>query len=140
MQRVTSVIEDEETGLSASLRYVAEQSESNNDELFIVRSENTQLRREIDLMRAMIINMDKRMKHMESEITDLRSRSMRENILIHNLAYTPGENLDQHVPRILKEYSGVDVKFVRIHRNSVRGVVNSRPVSITGKLVDGRKK
>lgn len=80
------------------------------------------------------------MKHMESEITDLRSRSMRENILIHNLAYTPGENLDQHVPRILKEYSGVDVKFVRIHRNSVRGVVNSRPVSITGKLVDGRKK
>lgn len=41
LQRVTSVIEDEETGLSASLRYVAEQSESNNDELFIVRSENT---------------------------------------------------------------------------------------------------
>lgn len=51
---------------------------------------------------------------------------------------TPGENLDQRVPRILKER--VDVKFVRIHRNSLRGVVNSRPVSITGKLVDGRKK
>lgn len=37
LQRVTSVIEDEEIGLSASLRYVAEQSESNTDELFIVR-------------------------------------------------------------------------------------------------------
>lgn len=34
---------------------------------------------------------------MESEITDLRSRSMRENIFIHLLAYIPGENLDQHV-------------------------------------------
>lgn len=65
---------------------------------------------------------------------------MRENILIHNLAYSPRENLDQHAPRIFKEYLGVDVKFVCIHRNSVRRVVNSRPVSITGKLVDGRKK
>lgn len=32
------MIEDEETGLSAFLRYIAEQSESNTDELFFVRS------------------------------------------------------------------------------------------------------
>lgn len=84
--------------------------------------------------------MDRGMKHRESEITDFRSKAMRENIHIHNLAYTPVANLDQHVPYILIQYLSVDVKFVRIHRNSVRGVVNSRPVSITGKLVDGRKK
>ncbi|XP_062566342.1 uncharacterized protein MCAP_0864-like [Saccostrea cucullata] len=121
-------------------RYVAEQSESNSDELYYVRSENAQLRSELDLMRAMMINMDRRMQNMESEITDMRSRSMRDNIMIHNLAYASDEKLDQQVPNMLKEYLGVEVKFVRIHRNSVRGTINSRPVSITGKLVDGRKK
>ncbi|XP_062616373.1 uncharacterized protein LOC134278072 [Saccostrea cucullata] len=140
LTRITSLIEDHETGLTTSLKYVAEQSESNSDELYFVRSENAHLRRELDLMRAMMIHMDRRMQNMESEITDLRSRSMRDNIMIHNLAYASDEKLDQQVPNMLKEYLGVEVKFVRIDRNSVRGTINSRPVSITGKLVDGRKK
>lgn len=69
----------------------------------------------------------------------MKSKSMPDNILIHNLSFTPEENLDQPVPRILKEYLGVEVKFVYVHRNSVRKILNSRSVSITGKSVDGRK-
>ncbi|XP_062602165.1 uncharacterized protein LOC134263799 [Saccostrea cucullata] len=126
--------------ISSNLKYVAEQSESNYDEMYFIRSENTQLRREVDLLRAMLIKMDRKINHMESEITDLRSRSMRDNILIHNFAYTQGENLNKRVPEVLLETLGVEVDFVRIHRNSVRGVVNSRPVSITGKLRDRTKK
>jgi hypothetical protein len=34
----------------------------------------------------------------------------------------------------------VQVSFVRIHRNSVRGTYNSRPVTITAKLTDCDKK
>lgn len=87
------MIEDEVTELSASLRYVVEQIESNTDKLFFVQSENTQLCGEIDLMRAVTINMDRRLQHIKSETTDLMSRSMRENIFIHNSAFTPpGKN------------------------------------------------
>ena len=65
------------------------------------------------------INMGRRIKHVDSEITDLRSRSMRDNILIHNPEYIPGERLEQLVPQLLKEQLNVnDVRFVRIHRNS----------------------
>lgn len=79
------------------------------------------------------------MQHVESEITDLKSSSMKDNIFIHNLAYTPGEKLDEHVPQILKENLGVDAKFVRKHRNSAKGTVNSRRVTITRKLVDRQR-
>lgn len=69
-------------------------------------------------MGAMIIYVDRGIKHRELKL-DFRSRAMRKNIHIHNLAYTPVANLDQHVPHILIHYLSVDVKFVRIHRNSV---------------------
>lgn len=80
------------------------------------------------------------MENVQSEVTDLRARSMRDNILIHNFPYKQGENLMQIIPETIKDTLGVDIQFVRIHRNSVKGVVNSKPVSITGKLVDRKMK
>lgn len=87
--KIKSIIEDEDSGVVKSLKYVSEQSECNYDEIHSIRSENAQLRGEVDLLRAMIIKMDRKMGHLEHEVTDLRSRSMRDNILIHNFAYTP---------------------------------------------------
>lgn len=46
----------------------------------------------------------------------------------------------QVIPKTIKDTLGVDVQFVRFYRNSVKGVVNSKQVSITGKLVDRKKK
>lgn len=138
--KIKSIIEDEDSGVVKSLKYVSEQSECNYDEIHSIRSENAQLRGEVDLLRAMIIKMDRKMGHLEHEVTDLRSRSMRDNILIHNFAYTPGENLSESIPQLIHEVLGVHVSFVRIHRNSVKGMMNSRPVSITAKLVDRSKK
>jgi myosin heavy subunit len=123
-----------------SLKYVSEQSESNYDEIYCMRSENAQLRKEVDLLRATVIKMDRKITSLEDEVTDLRSRSMRDNILIHNYAYSPGENLAHSVPNVIKDVLGVDVDFIRIHRNSVKGLINSRPVTITAKLVDRSKK
>lgn len=55
---------------------------------------NVQFGGEVDLLHA-VIKMDRKMVHLEHEITDLRSRSMRASIVIHNFAYTPGENLSE---------------------------------------------
>lgn len=46
----------------------------------------------------------------------------------------------QVIPKTIKDTLGVDVQFVRFYRNSVKGVVNSKQMSITGKLVDRKKK
>ncbi|XP_022335963.2 uncharacterized protein LOC111132447 [Crassostrea virginica] len=141
LKEIKTSIEDPDSGFAQALKYVYEQAENDSDELYYVKSENVQLRRELGLLRATVINMDRRIKHMDSEITDLRSRSMRDNILIPNLENVPGERLEQLVPQLLRDHLNVnDVRFVRIHRNSVRGRINSNPVTITGKLVDPGKK
>lgn len=140
IQAIKKTLEDPAMGISKTVNYIGEQAESNYDEIHIVCAENAQLRRELDLMRAMLIKFDRKMENVQSEVTDLRARSMRDNILIHNFPYKQGENLMQIIPETINDTLGVDVQFVRIHRNSVKGVVNSKPVSITGKLVDRKMK
>lgn len=63
--------------------------------------------------------MDRRMSIMYNEITDLRLRSMRGNILIHNFKYTPNEDLAAIMPALIKQTLGVDISFVSVHRNGV---------------------
>jgi chromosome segregation ATPase len=106
-----SLINDEELGLKKSLNYVAEQSESNYDEVYNIRRENAQLRSEVDLLRATMIKMDRKITHQEKELNDLRSRSTRDNILIHNYEYTPGENLSICIPKLIQDLLGVQVSF-----------------------------
>ncbi|XP_048779381.2 uncharacterized protein LOC125682836 [Ostrea edulis] len=138
--QLKSLIHDEESGFVKSLKYVAEQSESNYDDIYFIRQENAQLRSEVDLLRASVIKLDRKIAHQDKELNELRSRSMRDNILIHNFEYTPGELLSDAIPKLIKESLGVQVSFVRIHRNSAKGTYNSRPVTITAKLVDRSKK
>lgn len=80
------------------------------------------------------------MSIMDNEITDLRGRSMRDNILIHNLKYTPNEDLAATMPALIKQTLGVDVRVVWIHRNGIHHKTSDRPVSITAKLTDRNKK
>lgn len=61
---------------------------------------------------------------------------MRDNIPIYNLPYKQGEILMQIILETIKETLRVDVKFLRTHSNIVNGVVHSKPVSITEKVVD----
>ena len=105
--------------VSVQLRHVSEQAECNYDDISLLRSKNAQLRRELDFLRSVIIRMDRRMETMDNEITDLRDRSMRDNILIHNFPYTPKEDLSTTIPDLIKQTLGVDVNFIRIHRNGV---------------------
>lgn len=44
------------------------------------------------------------------------------------------------MPKVFRETLGIDVDFIRIHRNGVRAQHNGKPVSITAKLSDRSKK
>lgn len=131
---------DNQQGLNENLKYVGEQAECNYDDISTLKTENINLRRELELLRSVVIRMDRRISIMDNEITDLRSRSMRDNILIHNFKYTPNEDLAASMPALIKQTLGVDVSFVRIHRNGVLHKKSDRPVTITAKLTDRNKK
>lgn len=55
----------------------------------------------------------------QKDINDLKSRSIKHSILIHNLAKKDGENLFNKIPALIKDHLGVtvDTKFSNIHRN-----------------------
>lgn len=83
-------IRDNQQGINENLKYVGEQAECNYDDISTLMTENISLRRELELLQSVVIQMDWRMSIMDNEITDLRSR---DNILIHNFKYTPNEDL-----------------------------------------------
>ena len=140
VQQIHSDLWDDENGIHTKLKSISSQNQHYYEEISNLRAENAQLRRDLDLLRSVVIRIDRRMLVMDNDITDLRTRSMRDNILIHNFPYTQDENLSVTMPETIKRTLGVDVEFVIIHRNGIRGVHNGKPVTITAKLADRAKK
>jgi hypothetical protein len=66
-------------------------------EIESLKIENVSLRKELQLLKSIVVNLDRKVTQQEKEIVDLRGRSMRDNILIHNLAEEESENLDTKV-------------------------------------------
>ena len=141
LKTVTDLRNDiwEDDGINHRLDYTSNQSEFAAGGVSEIKDDNEMLRREVLLLRSVVIRMDRKIQNMDREITDLRSRSMRDNIVIHNYAYSADENLMTKVPADIKEHLDVDVEFVRIHRNGPPRQ-SGYPVTITGRLVDRSKK
>ena len=127
-------------GVGHRLEFTAEETHSNSEEVHLLKKENEELRKELNFVKAVVVRMDKKMTRLTKEVTDLKSRSMRDNLLIHNFAYNANENLMTDVPAAIKQHLNVDVEFVRIHRNGFTKAGRDKPISITGRLVDRGKK
>ena len=128
-----------EDGINARLDHTALQSEHNDTKIAELEHENQSLREELQLVKSVVIRMNSTMDDMNEQIIDLKRRSMRDNILIHNLEYSRHEDLTTEVPQKIKEHLDVDVEIVRVHRNGPQGS-KKKPVSITAKLKDRDKK
>lgn len=126
-------------GIGPKLEYVAQQAEGTSEDVDSIYRENQSLRREVDLLKAVVIKLDRKVSEQDREIIDLKSRSMRDNLMIHRFKEIPNENLMEDVPNAIKKEFGVDLKFVRIHRVGPprRGPV---PRLIVGKLENYQKK
>ncbi|KAJ8302732.1 hypothetical protein KUTeg_019128 [Tegillarca granosa] len=125
----------EHDGIDHRLQNTAQTSEDNYSDIQYLKQSNLELRQEVDLLKSIVVRLDTRVLEQESEIIELKSRSMRENVLIHNLEEQDGENLHVRINRLFMQHFNLDVKFVRIHRNSGRPTPG-KPRSITGRLVD----
>lgn len=77
---------------------------------------------------------------MDIEITDLRFRSIGDNILMYNFTHNTNKDLAATMPELTTQTLGIDVSLVRILRNGVRLKKSNHQVSITAKLTDRIKK
>ncbi|XP_056017036.1 uncharacterized protein LOC125676365 [Ostrea edulis] len=130
----------DEDGVDERIKYMGQQFEDNTSELESLRKENFCLRRELQVLKSVVINLDRRLTQQENEVVDLRGRSMRDNILIHNLSEEEDEDLSHKVRGLIKEHLQIDVNFVRIHRNGQKNSGSTRPRTITGKLQNSSNK
>ena len=97
-QSVTTLQQDlwDEDGLDERIKYIGQQNEDSREDIDALKSENSFLRKEMQVMKSIIINLDRRVTQQENEIVDLRGRSMRDNILIQNLKEEENENQARH--------------------------------------------
>ena len=122
----------EEDGFDFRISHIANQQEHDSGSIQALKEENKMLRDDISMLKSVVINLDKTVRKQQSEITDLKSRSMNQNLLIHNLPEEENENLFRRIPQLIKEHLGIDTSFVNIHRNGPKNP--NRPRTITGRL------
>ena len=89
-------------GIEHRLKIVCDESGENTSEIEELRKSNKYLRDEVDLLRNVVIRMDRRMEEISKEVVHLRGRSMRDNILIHGFSQFPNEDLYRSVPESIK--------------------------------------
>lgn len=124
----------EQDGFHDRITCLAQNYDENTSELETLRAENSHLQEEVQLLKSIVINLDRKVTQNQNDIIDLKSISMKHNILVHNLAEEDGENLFIKIPALIIEHLGVDTKFSNIHRNGWGK--QDKPRSITGRLIN----
>jgi uncharacterized protein YgiM (DUF1202 family) len=110
-------------GLKHELHSVAVDTGENSSSLAIQSNQFSDLKSEVDLLKSLVIKQSQQIAHLHAENDDLRNRSMRNNVLFHNLYELNGsngpENAEQTVIRFLQNTKMPNVKdlvFERVHR------------------------
>ena len=70
------------TGVVERLQIVIAHTNDQDSSIAEVNEENRKLRKEIELMKSYIIRLERRLDSQREEILDLKSRSMRDNVMV----------------------------------------------------------
>ncbi|XP_062593827.1 uncharacterized protein LOC134255319 [Saccostrea cucullata] len=126
----------EKDGLDDKIQCVAGTQEETLSDMELLKTENEKLKKDMEMLKSVVIELDRKVYQQEAEITDLKGRSMKFNILIHNLEEDCEEVLRTKIPNLIKEHLGVEgVEFSNIHRNAGEVKPNGKPRTITGRLM-----
>ena len=117
-----------DSGLKRHLSELQEQSGSQEDRMRHLEEENAKLKRELTVLKNIVIHTNHRVTHNETQITDLKIRSMSANILIHGIKEKQGENLNDDISQLFNDELGLtDIKFSSIHRMGSKPSAEIKP-------------
>lgn len=103
-----------------------------------------ELKQEVDMLKAVVLKQSLQITHLQSENDDLKNRSMRNNVLFHNLYELPDksqEHPEQTVIRFLQNTKMLDVGnlvFERVHRIGQFDPKAKYPRPIVAKLLSSK--
>ena len=84
-------------GIQDEMSEVQENLGSTTDDLECLKSTVQSQQKEISVLRNLVIHMSNKIDTQEKQITDLRTRSMHPNILIHGVEETEDEDLNKTI-------------------------------------------
>ena len=107
-------------------------SDTAKSEIATLQRENSELRYELSLLKSVVLKQNDQIETLTEKITDQAFRSMRSNILLHNLPELPDENPQEYIKKTLNEKLGLggDMKIEGAHRVGPRlhNAKNPRPM------------
>ncbi|XP_062604926.1 myosin-J heavy chain-like [Saccostrea cucullata] len=122
----------EQDGFDHRIKQIAQQQADGDDELQQLRQENRSLKEDVNMLKCIVINLERTVIKNQNDIIDLKSRSMKQNILIHNLPEEDDEDLFVKIPELIKRHFKVQTSFANIHRNGPK--IQGKARTITGRL------
>ncbi len=134
-----------ETGIIDKVNSTISQTEDNSAEITEMKKDIADMKEQIQLLVSIVDKKDKQICTLNSEVSDLKGRSMRDNLVFSGVEEEAGEDLEEKIG-ILLESIGVDleygnsgpVSFDRLHRFGTRNGIIPRP--IVGKIHDYKDK
>ena len=104
-------------GLKSQLSELQEHCGIQEDRLKKLEDENKALKKELTVVKNILIHTNHKVDSNESQIVDLKVRSMNSNILIHGIEENSQENLPQKISDLFNEEREIsNVRFASIHR------------------------
>lgn len=106
-----------EGGLKQQVNELQENLGNQMDSVDELRQENALLKKELNIMRNILIHTTQRVDRNESQIVNLKSKSLSANILIHDVDETEDENLSTKVSQLFSTNLSINnAKFSAIYR------------------------
>ena len=107
-------------GLEDRVTILEDNTYTNSDDTQFLKQENAKLKNDISVLKDIVTKQSQEMKSIKSKLEDLTTRSMRENILFHNIPEdhsTQPEDVEKKVRDALRSVKFMDnIQFDRIHR------------------------
>ena len=111
----------EKGGLKDQISEVQEELTNHSDEILYLKSENEKQRKEIEVLKSMVVGLAQRQESQANDITNSKSRSMKDNIVVSGFPEYENEKLAESVPKFIKEKMKINIAFDRIHRTGYVG-------------------
>ena len=97
-----------------------------------IKEEKRQLKEEVTILRSVVIKQDKQITELKQKQVEQTSRSMRDNLLLHNVAEKEHENTEALFRKFLSSQLGMKnadfIKFERVHRVGEAKSEVTRPI------------
>ena len=111
--------------------------ETCGDDISMIKKESCSMKEDIAMLKDIIVHQQTEIQEMKNQTVDIQARSMRSNLLFHNVPETRNEDCETKVCHELRRLGiSEEIHIQRIHRLGKPNAKSRNPRPIVAKLLD----